>query len=74
MKFELPESKVRINKKKRTIEMPADLFSDLIVYVEDLEAKLLARDINLREIDELCKKLGIQEKIKMHLLGLEEIK
>lgn len=51
--------------------MPAILLLRFIEYVEELEGKLLARDINLREIDKVCKKLGFTEKIQERLRGLQ---
>lgn len=53
MKFDLPEDQVKIDFEKAQVQLPFKLFSDLVNYVEDLEAKLLARDINLQEAEEL---------------------
>jgi lambda repressor-like predicted transcriptional regulator len=50
MKFEIADEDVKVLEGK-FVQLPFDRFAELIDYVEDVEARLLAAEINLREAD-----------------------
>lgn len=50
MKFEIADEDVKVLEGK-FVQLPFDRFTELIDYVEDVEARLLAAEINLREAD-----------------------
>lgn len=53
MKFNLPKEEIEVDAKQQRVHLPLKRFAELMDYVEDIESKLLASEINLREADRL---------------------
>lgn len=62
MKFELPEKEIVFDAKQQRVYLPLKRFTELMDYVEDIESKLLATEINLREADRMS---GDMEKLTL---------
>jgi Helix-turn-helix len=56
MKFDLAESEVKVLEGK-IAQLPYERFEQLLDYVDDLEARLLAAEINLREADRVGREM-----------------
>ena len=67
MKFELKEEDVSFE--GETVKLPKAVFAKLIKYIKEAESKLLAREINLREVERVAKELGVGEIIRKGLRG-----
>jgi len=51
--LDIKEKEIVVDTKQQRVSMPLKRFSELMDYVEDVESKLLATEINLREADQV---------------------